>query len=166
MKLLGLVLLALPCASLTLSLTSSLSPSRARGPGKPTLADLAWLTGHWSSDSEAATSEEVWLAPAGRLMLAMNREVDKQKGQASFEYLRIEERRDGPVYVASPQGRGATEFTLAGYGERHVLFVNAANDFPKAIRYELDSAGVLHARISPDAEGKEVGMEWSWKRKP
>jgi hypothetical protein len=160
MKMPDFVLAALlPC-------TIFLRPSTPPPASDPTLADLAWLAGHWSSDTGSAATEEVWLAPAGGLMLAMNREVDKKKGRTSFEYLRIEERKDGPVYVASPSGRGATEFTLADFGERHVLFVNPSNDFPKAIRYELDSAGLLHARISPDVEGKEVGMEWTWTRRP
>ena len=158
MKLLCVAFLALPCAFLV--------PSRpAPAGGEPSLADLAWMAGHWSLDSAGATSEEVWLAPAGKLMLAMNRGVDKASGDTSFEFLRIEERKGGLVYVASPSGSGATEFPLADIGERFVLFANPAHDFPKAIRYELDSAGQLHARISPDEEGKIVGAEWAWKKR-
>jgi hypothetical protein len=117
-----------------------------------------------ASDTDAATTEEVWLAPAGQLMLGMNREVGKKNGRATFEYLRIEERKDGLVYVASPSGKGATDFALADIGERHVLFASETNDFPKGIRYELDAAGGLHARITKDVEGQDVAQEWAWKK--
>jgi hypothetical protein len=155
LKLLGLpALLALPLLAL--------DPSRGRE--EPTLDDLAWLAGHWSAEKNGTRTEEVWLAPAGGLMLAMNRTVPST-GRAAFEYLRIELREEGPVYVASPGGKGATDFPLADFGERFVLFENPEHDFPQRIRYELDAAGALHARVSGDVAGKERSEEWTWKRR-
>ena len=159
MKLLVAALLLVPCTLIA-------SSRETVEPEWPPLADLAWMAGHWVAETDAGTSEEVWLAPEGRLMLAMNRGVNKKSGKTSFEFLRIEERKDGLVYIASPSGRGATEFALVDIGERFVLFANPEHDFPKAIRYELDGSGVLHARVTPDAEGKVSGEEYAWKKRP
>ena len=118
------------------------------------------MTGHWASEHGGTRTEEVWLAPGGGLMLAMNRTTPKS-GRAAFEFLRIEERKDQLVYVASPGGRGATEFPLADIGENFVLFENPEHDFPKQIRYELAKDGTLHARVSGDGGH---GEEWTWKK--
>jgi len=155
-----LLLLAAPFLASLPFLAARSAPLRTE---EPALADLAWMAGHWASDKDGTHTEEVWLAPAGALMLGMNRAVAKS-GPTSFEFLRIEQRKNGLVYVASPGGKGATDFALSDFGERFVLFANPAHDFPKAIRYELDAAGALHASISGDAEGKEAAMEWTWKR--
>jgi len=136
------------------------SPAASDG---PKLADLAWMAGHWASEVNGIRTEEFWLAPAGGLMLAVNR-TSAKSGRAAFEYLRIEERAEGLVYVASPGGKGATDFPLADVGERFVVFANPAHDFPKEIRYELTKDGALHARVSGDPNGPEKTLEWSWKK--
>lgn len=129
----------------------------------PKLADLAWLAGHWSVELGPTRIEEVWLAPAGGFLLGMNRTAAKS-GKGAFEYLRIEERKDGIVYVASPGGRPPTDFPLVDFGKDFVLFANPEHDFPKEIRYELTKDGDLHARVSGDPGGKEQAEEWTWKR--
>ncbi len=129
----------------------------------PQLAELAWLTGHWASEEQGTRTEEAWLAPAGGIMLAVNRTVPASGG-AEFEFLRIEQRKDQLVYIASPGGRGATEFPLADLGAGFVLFENPAHDFPRTIRYELTKDGALHARVAGDAGGQEMALEWTWKK--
>ena len=134
--------------------------ARAEGPA---LAELAWMAGHWASERDGVRTEEVWLAPAGGLMVAVNRTA-RASGRAEFEFLRIEQRKDELVYVASPGGRGATEFPLADVGQGFVVFANPEHDFPKEIRYELTKDGALHARVSGDPGGKEQAAEWTWKK--
>ena len=131
-------------------------------PQEPTLADLAWLAGHWSVELGPVRIEEVWLAPAGGFLLGMNRTSPKT-GPGQFEYLRIEQRKGGIVYVASPGGKTPTNFPLADFGKDFVLFANPEHDFPKEIRYELTQEG-LHARVSGDAGGEEQAEELTWKR--
>jgi len=132
-------------------------------PGEPELADLSWMAGHWASEVDGTRTEEVWLGPGGGFLLALNRTTPKT-GRASFEYLRIEQRKDELVYVASPGGKGSTDFPLADIGERFVLFENPEHDFPQRIRYELDAGGALHARVSGNVNGKEEAEEWTWQR--
>jgi len=130
---------------------------------EPSVADLAWMSGHWAGEADGTRTEEVWLAPAGGLVLGMNRSVGRSE-RASFEYLRIETRKEGLVYVASPGGKGTTDFPLADLGERFVLFENPEHDFPQRIRYELDADGALHARVSAGEGAEEQAMEWVWKK--
>src|SRR5688572_21193693 len=82
-------------------------PAAARG----TLAQLAWLAGDWAGTMGRASIEERWTPAAGGAMLAVARTV-KDDRLAAFEYLRIVERDGGLVYIAQPNGRPPTEFTL------------------------------------------------------
>lgn len=158
--------LSTACVSAALIGLGSLFCVRAAAAGErdePKLADLAWLAGHWTVELGPTTIEEVWLAPAGGFLLGMNRTAAKS-GPGQFEYLRIEQRKDGIVYVASPGGRPPTDFPLVDCGKDFVLFANPEHDFPKEIRYELTPEG-LHARVSGDAGGKEQAQEWTWKKR-
>lgn len=38
-----------------------------------TLADMAWLTGHWTGEAFGGTNEELWTAPTGKDMSGMYR---------------------------------------------------------------------------------------------
>jgi hypothetical protein len=149
-------------AAAAAALARTSSPPIRQG---PTLADLAWLAGHWSSERAGTRTEEVWLTPSGGLLLGMNRAVTAA-GRGTFEFLRIEQRAQGIVYVASPSGRGETVFPLADVGARFVLFENPEHDFPQRIRYELDDAGRMQARVSAGQGDQERALEWSWTRLP
>jgi len=69
------------------------------------------MTGHWAATVGDVHMEEAWIGPEGGVMLGVHRDV-RVGGTAFFEYLRIEERADGLVYIASRMGRGTTEFAL------------------------------------------------------
>ena len=150
-------------ALLALFAWSALGADPAPSRQDPKLADLAWLAGHWSVELGPTRIEEVWLAPAGGFLLGMNRTAPKS-GTAHFEYLRIEQRKDAIVFVASPGGRPPTDFPQVDFGKDFVLFANPEHDFPKEIRYELTKEGDLHARVSGDPGGKEQAEEWTWKK--
>ena len=118
-------------------------PAAARA----TLAQLAWLAGDWSGTMGRATIEERWTPAAGGAMLAVARTI-KDDRLAAFEFLRIVERDGGLVYVAQPNGRPPTEFTLTGITAESATFENPAHDFPKMIRYTRRPDGRLEARVS------------------
>ncbi len=116
--------------------------------GNCTLADLAWLAGHWRSDQVGVIAEEVWLQPRGGMMLAVGRTVHNPGGQKSdsrgratafFEYLRIESRDNGPVLIASPLGKTGTEFPLTECGPGHASFTNPDHDFPQTLQYQREN---------------------------
>lgn len=70
----------------------------AAAAAKPeTLADVAWIAGHWVDDSGDALSEEIWAAPSGDSMMGMWRYVSKGKVQI-FELLSITQEDGGLVF--------------------------------------------------------------------
>lgn len=126
----------------------------------PKIADLAWMTGHWSSSSNGWTREEIWIAPAGGVMLGMHR--DARDGKAMFEFIRIAETAEGIVYHAQPGGRPPTPFTLTGVSSERAVFENPQHDFPQRITYTLREEE-LCARVEG---GDEKPQEWCWTRNP
>lgn len=115
---------------------------------KASIGDVAWLAGAWvGKRSSGATNEERWSPPLGGAMLAVSRSVNSSGKMFAFEYLRIEERDGGLVYVAQPGGSRPTEFVLTELGPKRAVFENPRNDYPKRIVYELSPDGGLIASI-------------------
>jgi len=131
----------------------------------PSLDSLAWIAGHWHLEKDGRTSEEIWLAPAGGMMVGVNRDVRPGRS-AFFEYLRIEEGAEDLTYWASPKGAPAVPFRLVEQGETRAVFSNPKHDFPQRILYWLDDGGRLHARAEATVDGKVQGSEWVWERVP
>ena len=149
------------CLVVLLALANPADAGEANG---PSVNDLAWLAGAWHEVKNGVTTEENWLAPAGDLMLGVNRTV-RPGGKASFEFLRIARAANGVSYFASPQGRPAVEFPLIQMEKRKVVFENSKHDFPQRITYWLADDGALHARVSGTIQGKERAMEWRWQKR-
>lgn len=95
-------------------------------------------------------------------MLAVSRTVAGGRTVA-FEFLRIETRADGAVYVAQPQGRPAVEFKLTQRSANRVVFENPQHDHPKIIRYSKELDGSLRAEIEGDEKGRHKKMEFRFK---
>jgi hypothetical protein len=135
------------------------SAGHAPGQGKPaargTLANMAWLAGNWVGGSGPVTFEERWSPPAGGAMLAVSRTL-KGDRMVAFEFLRIVERDGSLVYIAQPEGRPPTEFTLMAITADSATFENPMHDFPKMIRYARRADGSLEARVSDGAQKAET----------
>src|SRR5262249_35697484 len=132
-------------------------------PAPTTLDDLAWMAGAWGGEQQGIHMEEHWTGPSGGLMVGMHRDVSAS-GKSSFEFLRIEARADGVVYVASPGGRPRTDFRLVESGSRRAVFANPAHDFPQRILYWLGDDGRLHARVEGAPTATERAEEWAWEK--
>lgn len=104
--------------------------------------------------------EEVWTSAKGGVMLGLHRDVSPGKA-AFFEFLRIEERRDTMVYIASPRGLGTTEFKLVKVEDSVAVFENLEHDFPQRIIYRRVGNG-LTARIEGIVDGTLEFTEWNW----
>jgi hypothetical protein len=139
---------------------------------KVSIAQLSWLVGNWTgSVGQDSSYEETWTPAAGGTMLSVSRTLRGDTMRA-FEFIRIFERQGGLVYAAMPNGRGpATEFLLTKIGPNHATFENPAHDFPKVIRYGLNSDGILEAVISDGGQTSQtfrmtaaVGGAWSARR--
>jgi hypothetical protein len=129
--------------------------------GTEALERLDWLAGSWKLEAKGKLIEEHWTAAAGGMMIGMSRTVVNGK-TVSFEFLRIEQRADGVVYIAQPEGKPGTEFWLAEATAAEWVFANPQHDFPNKIRYRRNSDGSLTARIE-DETGKK-GMDFPYQR--
>jgi len=129
--------------ALAVAAAAGLASGSAPQDSKPaaSVEALAFFSGSWCGALGAATFEEHWTKPAGKTLIGMSRLLGGGR-TIEFEYLRIEQRKDGLVYVAQPGGRPATDFKLTKASEGEVLFENAENDFPKRIRYQKTSEGL------------------------
>jgi hypothetical protein len=70
--------------------TFRLKPGTASPPA--TLADMAWLAGHWTGEALGGQSEEIWSEPAGGAMMGMYRLVRDGK-PVFYELLTIVEEK-------------------------------------------------------------------------
>lgn len=146
--LLALLALAVPAASVL-----GASP-------KADITSLSWLAGGWAGDDAGVFNEEFWISPKAGTMFAVHRDVKNGKTVA-FEFLRIEERGDSLVYIATPDGKPTTPFRLVESGDKRVVFENETMDFPRRVMYFRDGAK-LHARIEGAHGGKPAAKEWVW----
>jgi hypothetical protein len=142
-----------------------LDEAHAQGsqPGaRATLTQLAWLAGVWSGGDGPLIVEERWTPAAGGAMLAVSRTL-KGERLVAFEFLRIVEREGGLVYIAQPNGRPPTEFTLTAMTADSATFENPLHDFPKMIRYSRRPDGSLEARVS---DGGQKGESFVFRKQP
>lgn len=122
----------------------------------------AWMAGSWCGTQGGQSIEEVWLAPAGGLMLGMGRTVwTHGQRPAQFEFLRVELRDGVPTYLAQPQGVPAVAFMLTRSSESSVRFENPAHDFPQRIEYRRNGSA-LRAEIAGPRGGQErvIGFDY------
>lgn len=129
--------------------TLTLALLAAAGP-----ADLAFMKGAWEGGPPGTKFEERWTEEAGGLMLGLSRTIKGDRA-ISFEFLRIEFRKDGVFYVAQPGGAPKTEFRLTASDGKSARFENPGHDHPKVIRYSLGPDGSLKAELD-GAEGKQA----------
>jgi Domain of unknown function (DUF6265) len=148
----------------SLVLFSSPTPPQDSAPAKkdPAINDLAWIAGAWEGSVGAAQLEEHWTKPGGKTMIGMGRTIIGDR-TVQYEYLRIEERKTGIVYIASPNGAKPTEFKLTKFGAESVTFENPQHDNPKVITYRKTKDG-LSARIDGDEGGEPVSQDFTFTR--
>ena len=142
-------------AALTLAVSVSAAAQGTRPAARGTLKELAWLAGTWSGSNGPVTFEERWTPAAGGAMLAVSRTI-KGDRMVAFEFLRIVERDGTLLYIAQPNGRPPTEFTLTAITADSATFENPMHDFPKMIRYSRRADGSLEARVSDGGEKAET----------
>lgn len=142
------------------------APASPADPPAPAadITSLSWMVGGWAANEAGKSNEEHWLAARGGTMLGLHRDVKGGK-TTGFEFLRIESRPEGLVYLASPGGKPATPFRATLVSGDRVVFENKEHDFPQRVLY-WRAPGALHARIEGTIGGKTQSMEWRWTEAP
>lgn len=149
--------------TLLLVLTISCVAAFAQAP-KPSINDLAWLTGCWETNLRGREVNEQWMKPGGGIMLGMARTVSQGKA-AEFEFTQIREDKDGAIYyVAKPSGQAEASFKLAKLQNKEAVFENPQHDFPQRIIYRLQPDGSLFARVEATVKGQLRGIDYPYKR--
>lgn len=138
-----LLQLLVVCAVTMLPVSAQTAPA---APTK-TLADLAFMTGHWSGTVGGTAIEEFWSKPDGDNMMGVYREVTGGKVEM-YEILALEQEASGPVLRLKHFDRG-----LKGREERDVAktFTLVESDAASARFQETGTSTVLlYRRVSPD----------------
>ena len=125
---------------------------------------LAWLGGCWESATDTRVTVEMWLPPAGGLMVGASRTVARGEARA-FEHLRL--RADGAtfVYTAIPSGQKETDFRSTAVHDAGFTVENLAHDFPQRIVYTRTSPDAMTARVEgPASDGGTRGFDIAYRR--
>ena len=129
-----------------------------------TLAQVAWIAGHWVDDAGGGLSEEVWAAPNGDSMIGMWRYVAKGKAQI-FELLSITEEAGGPVFrlrhfspkmVAREEKDKPLTLSLVSLKEREAVF-EGQEDGAGTVRltYRRPTAETLSVTLDKPGKSQE-----------
>jgi hypothetical protein len=118
----------------------------------PTPSLPAWLAGCWQQRSGNRESLEMWMAPAGGLMLGASRTL---VGGAVREYEQLLIRMENGklVFTATPSGQQTASFTSTSVTDTSFVVENPQHDFPQRIIYRRRGADSLIARIEGPGGG-------------
>jgi len=126
--------------ALAFMLAACAAPARAQ-PAAVTIADAAWLEGHWVGEGFGGELEEVWMAPVGRQMVGHFR-MTQNGAPVFYEFLLIEEHEGGLRYRVKHFNPD-----MVGWEER-----DGFHEFPwvSASPEELRFGGLILRRIGED----------------
>jgi hypothetical protein len=135
----------------------------AQTPGRPTLADVAWLQGCWRAHSPQRTVEENWTAAAGGTMIGVSRTV-RGDSLADFELVILRQRDSTLEYEAHPARQPVATFTARAASPTGVIFENPMHDFPQRVGYRRVSADSLIAYVEGAISGRSRRIEFPYAR--
>ena len=127
------------------------------------LARLRWLAGCWEMKNGHSTTIEMWMPPAGGMMLGASRTVAGDR-VVEFEQVRLTLNGERLVYTAIPSGQSEAEFTATSLTDRGFTVENPAHDFPQRIIYRRQGADSLVARIEGPGSNGTKGFDYAMAR--
>ena len=128
-----------------------------------TLADVAFMAGHWVGGDPGDLSEEVWSAPEGDSMVGMWRYVAKGRARI-FEILTLTTegpnvvlriRHFDPKLVAREEKDKAVELPLVAKGPREAVFEGPEYDAKGTVRLTYRQDGDSLTAVLEKAGGKQ-----------
>ena len=129
-----------------------------------TVDHAAWLAGCWELRVGNRVTLEMWMPPAGGMMLGASRTVAAGVLR-EFEHIRLTARGDTLVYTALPSGQNPTDFRSSSITDQALVFENRTHDFPQVIRYRRIGADSMVARIEgPGPNNTTRGFDFPMRR--
>lgn len=138
-------------------------PSGQSQEPKPTVQNLAWLSGCWERTQGKRYVEEHWTKAAGGSMLGLSRTLNDGR-TTQFEFLRIHEDKGEIFYTAKPSGQPEASFKLVSLKEREAIFENPTHNFPQRIIYRRPTDNALAARIEGTLNGQPRGVDFPYTK--
>lgn len=138
-------------------LVSFFLTAAATGVGAQAVQPPAWLAGCWEQRTGNREGLEMWMPPAGGLMLGASRTI---VGGAVREYEQVMIKVEGGklVYTATPSGQQTASFTSTNVTDTSFTVENLQHDFPQRIIYRRRGVDSLIARIEGGARGVDFPM--------
>lgn len=127
------------------------------------LGRLGWLAGCWEQKSATRSVIEMWMAPAGGLMLGASRTVANGALRES-EQLSLKEDGAAVVYHAVPSGQTPTDFRSTHASDTALVVENPKHDFPTRITYRRVSRDSLAAKVEGPGPNGMRGFELKYGR--
>lgn len=131
---------------------SAAAPAGLTGQTVQPPAPPAWLAGCWEQRTGNRESLEMWMPPAGGLMLGASRTI-VGGGVREYEQVMIKAEGGKLVYTATPSGQHTASFTSTHITDSSFTVENLQHDFPQRIIYRRRGADSLVARIEGPGRG-------------
>ena len=145
----------------TQALPAIVHPVHAQGDA---LTRAGWIAGCWEARSGSWVTTEMWMPPAGRLMIGGSRTMAGGVAR-EFEHLRIRQHDQTLVYTAIPSGQRETDFQSTSVTDTLPVFENKQHDFPQRIAYQREGADSVVVRVEAvDTSGATRGCSIPMRR--
>lgn len=142
--------------------TSFLLAFLLQAAARPSVDQLAWLTGCWEFTRGTRHVTEQWMRPEAGTMLGMSRTAsDGRTVEYEFLVIRVGDAR--LEYVAKPSNQPEAVFTSTRIAAREVVFENPEHDFPTRITYRATAGGGLTATVEGDVKGQRQVLEFPYR---
>jgi hypothetical protein len=115
--------------------------------------DVEWLAGCWERRSGDRATIEIWMVPAGGMMLGASRTV-VNGATREYEQVMIREHEGRLVFTANPSGQAEASFTSTEVTDSTFVVENLKHDFPQRITYVHTGPDAWMARVEgPGPDG-------------
>lgn len=142
---------------------SALAGFRAAIPISSPIEQARWLAGCWELNRGSRTGFEMWMPPAGGVMLGASRTV---AGGIVVEWERLQlSEQDGKlVYTSLPSGQTEASFVSTTVTDSSFTVENPQHDFPQRIIYRRLGADSLIAHIEGPGPNGNRGFDFPMRR--
>ncbi len=143
---------------------STAAPTSARAQA-PSVDEVAWMQGCWLASSGSSSTEEVWMAPRGGLMMGMSRSV-RDGAATGFEFVLLREVGGDLVFTPHPSGQTPADFIVTSATADLLRVENASHDFPQKIEYLRAPPDSVIASVYGDVGAATPAFQVRYGRTP